>query len=175
MMLLFFPRKDHQGLSVLINGTFTGAVTRSGCGCRLVGKMAVVTGGIVRQQEIGLGPGELSLPLLRQPPRPIALQRAASKHTPFTTTAPETPPNCPLATPRVKPCYAAQPTNPAPHLDNPPAAVGKRMRLRLLLLARRLRRAPIPPSALPACSTPGSMSASCHPSPRTQGLLCPRI
>jgi hypothetical protein len=108
-------------------------------------------------------------------PRPIAIQRAANKHTPSTTTAPETPPNCPFATPKLRSCCAAQPTNPAPHFSHPPAVVGKRMRLRLLLLARRLRRAPIPPSALPACSTPGSMSASCHPSPRTQGLLCPRI
>jgi hypothetical protein len=32
VMLLFFPRKDHQGLSVLIDGTFAGVVTRSGSG-----------------------------------------------------------------------------------------------------------------------------------------------
>jgi hypothetical protein len=138
--------------------------------------MALVTGGGIAGLYVSKnspGPaGELSLPLLRQPPRPIALQRATSKHTPSTTTTPETPPNCcPLATP----CYPAQPTTPAPHLLNSPGCRGKAHAIAIAIAGPPTPTRPIPPSALPACSTPGSMSASCHPSPRTQGLLCPRI
>lgn len=46
---------------------------------------------------------------------------------------------------------------------------------RMRFLARRLRRDQSHPSLCRRARLPGSMSASCHPSPRTQGLLCPRI